>query len=199
MSFQSTVNMNGTVGGVSFSKTLSRTHNGQIGQSVSVAAAKTGTLTTRTDNDTGVATMTTGHGFATSDLLSVYWSGGMRRNMVATVAGDSVTIDGGQGDNLPIATTALTVMEEVVIDADVVGDLVNIIAFASDRRCCVQLMAGSTPELAMVLPANEPYIWALGGGSANPIAGDTITSIRVSHDDSAAAHTIDIGIGYASG
>jgi hypothetical protein len=82
-----------------------------------LVAAQTGTLSTRTDNDTGVATLTTGHGIVTSgDKVDVYWSGGVRYGMTATVATNDVTIDGGGGDNLPAQSTAVTVVTQVEIN-----------------------------------------------------------------------------------
>jgi hypothetical protein len=95
----------------STSRSLAATGNSAEVASPTLAAAKTGTLTTRTDNDTGTLTMTAGHGITTGQTLDVYWAGGQRRGMtVGTVATNSVPIDGGAGDNLPANTTAITAM-----------------------------------------------------------------------------------------
>lgn len=73
-----------------------------------LADARAGTLTTRTGDDTGAVTFGAGHGFVTGDLVDLKWAGGERREMSTTVAGIAVTLDGGTGDTLPVATTAVT-------------------------------------------------------------------------------------------
>jgi len=79
-----------------------------------IAAAVTadGTLTTRSDDDTGVLTMDDGmHGIATGDVVDVQWADGSRLAItVGTVAGTTVPIDGGRGDVLPAESTAVTVV-----------------------------------------------------------------------------------------
>src|SRR5689334_13440236 len=84
--------------------------DGKVARNPTVpAAVQGGTLTGRTDNDTGIVTMPAGHGFVTSDKVDIYWNVagvlGSRSGMTATVAGNAVTVDGGQGDNLPVLNT----------------------------------------------------------------------------------------------
>lgn len=92
----------------------------------------TGTLDTRTDDDTGVISLAT-HTFITSDTVEVYWNGNAnsRLGMTATVSADNVTVDGGAGDNLPVTTTVMTVFRQdqnilgipiANADGDAVGD-----------------------------------------------------------------------------
>ena len=72
-----------------------------------------GTLTTRTDANTGTLTMAAAHGIATADVVAINWSEGDRSNVpVGTVAGNSVPISSGSsfGDVLPLVTTAITAM-----------------------------------------------------------------------------------------
>jgi len=64
-------------------------------------------ITTRTDDNTGVATALTGHGIDSTDVVDVYWLGGFRLGMVATVDTNAVTIEGGSGDPLPLDNTAV--------------------------------------------------------------------------------------------
>lgn len=111
MSMKFTVNASG--GGKPFKNTV--TVNGSVQTMVEVdLTAKAGTLTGRTDNDTGVATMAAGHGIQSANVVDVYWAAGQRLGMTATVSGNSVTLDGGSGANLPATSTALTVMVQVV-------------------------------------------------------------------------------------
>ncbi len=69
-----------------------------------------GTLTTRTDADTGVITVAEDHGIEADDTTTIYWTDGRRDDMTVTDAGDTtITVDGGSGDDLPAATSALRV------------------------------------------------------------------------------------------
>ncbi len=77
---------------------------------ITLAAGKAGTLTTRTDANTGVATLSGGHGIISTQHVDVYWATGMRFDMTCTVSGNAVTIDGGTGDDLPTGTTPAVVV-----------------------------------------------------------------------------------------
>ena len=92
-----------------------------------MVAAKTGSLSTRTDDNTGVATLSTGHGILTNDVVDVYWDGGVRFGMLATVSGNAVSLDGGAGDNLPAQDTAVTVVKQTPIEVNFDGDTLKII------------------------------------------------------------------------
>jgi len=74
-----------------------------------------GTLSTRTDDDTGVVTLSSGHGLQVNDKVTVAWPaspGGIRSLMTVTdVTGDDVTIDLGTGDVLPAQAAAVTVIK----------------------------------------------------------------------------------------
>ncbi len=65
-----------------------------------------GSLSTRTDDDTGVVTVISdsndGHGITTASTVDVYWQSGQRIGMsVSAVTNKAVTVDGGDGDALP--------------------------------------------------------------------------------------------------
>ena len=81
---------------------------------LSPVAANQGDLTTRTDANTGTVTMDSGsHTIETGDTVNVYWAGGERKGMtVGTVSGTTVPIDGGSGDDLPVADTEVYVSPE---------------------------------------------------------------------------------------
>lgn len=71
-----------------------------------------GSLTTRTDDDTGVITVSGGaRGLTTSDTVDVYWSGGSCLGMSITgVTSTEITVDSGEGDVLPAESTAMYVV-----------------------------------------------------------------------------------------
>jgi hypothetical protein len=164
-------------------------------------AAKTGTLSTRTDDNTGTLTMDTGHGITTGATIDLYWSGGSRRGVtVGTVATNSVPIDLGSGDNLPIATTAITAMvviEETSGWAIAGNDIEGIIA-GCPKPYTIVFLDGSDAELFAIVETSSSgggYGWNSESGITNPLAGDTVAKIRKTHGDSTAARAVTLAVG----
>ena len=189
-----TENLSTSIGGVSIAGQISRTANGQIGEQVNLAAAKAGTLTTRTDNDTGVVTLSTGHGIITADVVDVYWPGGVHYGMTATVATNAVTVDGGLGDNLPLVNTAVTLCKQSVIDVDFVGDDTLIAAASGNRVCHLHFKQNdNTSILAIALAQSEFWEWHSAGAVANPFAGVSVGKIAVSNGDAVNACALAFG------
>jgi hypothetical protein len=175
-----------------------RTGSGPIGLSEDLAAAKTGSLTTRTDNTDGELTMAAGHGITTAAVIDLYWTGGNRYGVVVgTVATNAVPISGGSGDNLPTAATAITAVVQKAINILIDGDETKIIGMALETidktlRTAghVQFRDASNAEIAAIdLVANVPQIWDIEGGSANPFTGNLITNLRASQGGSAAGES----------
>ncbi len=200
----STLTGSTTIGGVSITGQIVRTATGQISQSLdgdsALAAGKAGTLTTRTDNDTGVATVSTGHGIITADKVDVYWEDGIRYGMDATVAVNAVTIDGGAGDNLPILTTALVVCKQTIVDTDFDGATVEQIIAAGSTRCHLHFQqGGGTSIFAVEIPSSrEFWEWHTGSPVTNPFGTDVIGKVCVSNGDSSTVCTLKIGVLYDS-
>ena len=189
-----------SIGGVSISGRTDRTGEGQIGQEVTLPAGKAGTLTTRTDDNTGVATLATGHGIVTSDKVDVFWADGVRYGMTANVTGDAVTVDGGDGDALPVATTPLVVTKEVEINADFDGDDALIVAAMSTKRAHLQFVAADNSILFAIelANANEPWTWISDQGIANPLTGDAVDRIVASNGDAGGVGTLTFACLYDS-
>lgn len=187
-------------GGMSVSKSYSITADSIASYEVTLPVGKTGELTTRTDDNTGVATMDSGHGLATSDVVDVYWSGGVRYGMTATVAGDAVTLDGGAGDVLPATSTDVVVTEQVVINANIDGDEVEFIAVSLEYTDPSSTAVGhadfqesdDTQVAHLDLTANQPYIVNVNGGATNPFTGDPIAQIKASNGSSSEAATFKV-------
>jgi hypothetical protein len=195
---QATVTIYLSVGGISVNGAVRRTASGQISHQVSLAAGKAGSLTTRTDNDTGVVTLGEGHGILTNDQLSVCWAGGARLRMIATVAGNLLTIDGGTGDNLPAQNTAVVVQKLTSIDTDFDGDLLEIIAACCTTQGIVGFYDAANVLLAAIdLAEGEPWFWASDSGIANPLAGNPVAYALVGNGDDAAG-TFSLGALYNS-
>lgn len=165
-----------------------------LAQNAVVPAAKTGSLTTRTDNTTGTITGATGHGIATSDLIDVYWTGGSRSAVVVgTVATNSIPISGGAGDNLPIATTPLTLMKRTQLTTPFAAAKLRLIAVRCPVRAIISIEDGSGVLLLIKLAAGQVYEWDAGSLDTNPISG-TATKTNISHESSSAQQTIPLAL-----
>jgi len=180
---QATLKENVTVGGVSVESEIVRTSGSQQSDDPTLTEAKAGSLTTRTDNDTGVVTLGTGHGIITSDKVSVFWQGGKRYGMTATVSGNLVTVDLGAGDVLPAQATAVTLVKQVPRDFYFNGDVVVMLAVGSKRRVHLDFQTGASASVFQVeVPAGEGYSFVLGRGT-NPFAGQIVAKILWSNGD----------------
>jgi hypothetical protein len=187
--------------GKTYAQNRTLTAEGVVSKRPSKAAAKTGALTTRTDNDTGTLTMDAGHGITTGAKLDMYWANadgtrGVRRNVtVGTVAVNSVPIDLGSGDNLPIAPTAITAMVPTASDFRFDGDEL-VALMASCAEPCVIVLTGDddVEDLAIVMPyGGMSYIWDKQSGITNPVAGDVITKAWITHGSSVGIKDVQIG------
>jgi hypothetical protein len=171
----------------SISQLLSAVYASKESAQPTIPAAKAGSLTTRTDDDTGELTMASGHGITTGQVLDLFWSGGSRRGMtVGTVATNQVPIDGGSGDVLPTAATAITAMVPVEVVFTVDGDDVGQLVLYSPRPGYIVFIDDVAAEIA----ASVTQFTAAGGkvpfsaaGGTNPLAGEITTLAKFSHDD----------------
>jgi hypothetical protein len=171
--------------------------------SASVAAAKPGTVTTRTDEDTGVLTMTAGHGFVTGDYIDVFWSGGSRRHMAATVTLNAVTIDGGEGDALPATTTVIGAMVPVELAFTVDGEDCYAITVSTPVPGWIVFVDDSDLDIdegayQFTTTGGGANVWAFGQGAENPLAGQTTSLVKFSHGDTTAARTMKVAALYGT-
>lgn len=175
-------------------------HERKAASSNALPAAKAGSLTTRTDADTGVVTLSTGHGITTGMKVDVYFPAGVRYHMTATVATNAVTVDGGFGTDLPLEDTAVYLAEQVVINTDFDADAVTLMAISATRRTHIEFRDDSDATIAdsgIDIAAGGMWDWAAGGG-AIPTAGNIVGSICVSCGESAGASDLGIGILYTA-
>jgi hypothetical protein len=180
-----------------------RTNSGSIALEDTLNAAKTGQLTTRTDNTDGELTMATSHGITTAAVIDLYWTGGVRYGVVVgTVATNAVPISGGAGDNLPTNMTAITAVVQKSINLAIDGDETDILAVVLETtnkslRTAghVQFRDASNDEIAEIdLVTNVPQVWDIAGGSANPFAGDPITNLKATQANVTTTETYTLKI-----
>jgi len=153
----------------------------------------------KTDADTGVATMSAGHGL-TNGTYDAYWSGGCRFGLTGTFAGDDLTLDGGAGDDFPASSTAMVVCKQVEINTAIDGDNVQIFA------CCAEYASTSEDSPVHVdfqdsgsasihdidLVANEPSTWWADSGVTNPFTGNPIVDCFASNGSTENVATLKI-------
>ncbi len=162
---------------------------------------KVAQLTTRTDNDTGVIT-STAHGLSASDFVSFFWtnpdgSEGCRMNMDITgVTTDTLTVDLGQGDNLPANLTngvvGLVASRVVAWDGTANG-MIGFSASLGNRRGSVTAQAVGTliglagTDLIKHLKTQSPgYTWLSGVDGAFAFTGNILMVTAALGDTQAA-------------
>jgi hypothetical protein len=190
MAINSVIRVSATVAGISVGASITKSEEAGFQLIENVPAANPGTLTTRTDDDTGVITKTLAtHNITTGEIVDVYWSGGARYGMTAgTIATSAavIPIDGGAGDNLPLGTTpAVTVAHRTVYDSSsFTGTDAQMLAAACDdsQRAHIRLMSSTSESLSIKIAAGEAFLWWANNGFANPITGDTIDSIEITQE-----------------
>lgn len=184
-----------TIGGIDFGpSSIVRDADNAANSQRDLDVGAAGELTTRTDDNTGVATLVEGHGLQSLDVVDVYWDGGCRYGMTATVAGNAVTVDGGAGDSLPTTATDLVVCKQTVIDCpDIVGNNVQMVGAKCAGRAHIDIRWASGSILAIDLAAGESWSWAVGTGPDNPLADKTLVELRVSLGDAVNAATLFFG------
>ena len=190
--------------GGSISRTTPRSADGGGIKEIAVPKGYAGTLSTRTDNETGTLTLAGGHGITTAQVIDLYWSGGSRQAItVGTVSVNSVPIgadDSGVGDNLPIATTAIVASPRVAFNADIDGDSLAALSMqmaytnpAIDAESNLLLEDAANDDIAQVdFEANVPKLYDIEGGDSNPFTGDPITHGIISNGSSSADATLKI-------
>lgn len=191
----------GTIGGATgtFTETINVSGDSIERASPSIPAAKTGTLTVRTDADTGSLTMAASHGITTGQKLDVFWATGSRRNMtVGTVATNVVPIDGGSGDDLPDAATSITAMVPVEVVMSLDGDTALGIMVSSPVKGYIVFVDDAPADISAatyeIEADDQGKCWVDGNGVTNPLAGATVTKVKFSHKDSTAAQTMKAAV-----
>ena len=165
----------------------------------SVAAAKTGVLTTRTDANTGSLTMDTGHGITTGARIDIHWldvtTGAAKvqyKVTVGTVATNVVPIDSGVGDDLPTAAYAITAC--VATEIDYFFEETNLVvlacgASAGRGKIVLEKADGTVVFNKTIGVGGAGYTWTLASGATNPVT-DTVAKAFLTNGESSTANVI---------
>jgi len=204
MSVNMSVSETYSVGGVSFPTNKSIVNDAAIVQAPSLPAAESAELTVRTNDTEGSLTVAGGStNVQTGNRIDLYWveNGVLKAARGATagaVAGDVVPFTGLTGDVLPVATTTVTVAISVEADLGaLLGDNVNGILFQCPARATFVVAGGDDVEdFSKVLDAGVAYAWFEGVGEDNPITGDTIAKVFISHADESGSQIVKSAFAY---
>ena len=164
-----------------------------------------GTLSTRTDDDTGVITAA-GHALQVGDKVNVYWSGGRRYGMtVSAVAGNDVTVgtgagEVGSGDVFPAQSTAVVITKQVQINSQIDGDAIQIIGIMaqsadpnSTTKVNVDMQDSGNASIEVLdLTANQPVITDVAGGATNIYTGNVIEKTLAANGSSTETITLKL-------
>lgn len=191
-----------SIGSINQSKI--RTGDDLIDLQVTLPAGKSGTLTTRTDDNTGIVTVASGHGITDSDTVDVYWAAGRRYGVDVTATdATTISIDLGAGDNLPTASTAVVIVKQVVVNKAIDGDNVEIIGLLAELAASTGFgvritffdavsAGGSAVGNGIDLDPNSPFVLDIEGGATNLLTGSPILSFVASNGDGSNACTLKI-------
>ena len=168
------------------------------GFEIDLPAGLAGELTTRTDNDTGIVTVASGHGVTTSHLVDIYDENGVliRKDLTVTgTTGTTISIDGGSGSNLPALNADVVVARQVPANTPIDNDNCQFFGIALETPVSGTEPNGrvifeesdDTDVAELTLEANVPLASNIAGGQANPIEGEPIAKCRASNGNTTAA------------
>jgi len=175
-----------------------------------LVAAQTGTMTNKTDGDTGDITLSTGHGITTGMICDVYFPAGVHYGGEATVSTNVITIEGGTGVDLPANAVACTVVQQTEINVNFDGDDMLMIAVvyrntedtAGKSHADFQDTGDNTIEALDLLHetvsgglTRGSNLLNISGGDTNTFTGERITHCAASHDSTIAAY-LYVYLGY---
>jgi hypothetical protein len=196
---QASINVVASILGQTVPITLNLSSDGAGQWSPSLGAGNTATSFTQTDTSDGQAVLAAGNGLVTNDKVDVFWQGGRRYGMTATVADDGVTVTlaGGAGADLPATGTAVAVAKRSVINANFnAAEASVLLVTASTRTSVVFADASGNVLLALDLKPGQCCLWWAGSGFACPIAAGTVAAIWVANGDGQNAGNLAISVMY---
>jgi len=169
---------------------------------------KAGTVTLRTDNNTGELTLAGGHGILTGDVVNIHWRIGttnycQRKVTVGAVAGNVVPIDAGMGDDLPPLTTAIVCCkqrsEKVTVNSSglqILGLLAkDLIGVAVEGVQLGFTTGAGTVAYAPLLSLDDLVQSDVAAGEANPLGGTDIATLTMTNGSATLPIDVSILIG----
>jgi len=185
--------------GLAMNLDVSRTQEGQISQDPILHKGFVGSLTTRTDDDTGVVTVAS-HDILDTDYVDIYWDGGVAYGGDVTAkTGTTIDVDLLSGDNLPDVSTAVIISKRTQIAIAFDGDDLAMIAAYSASRGHIVFETSVPADIHNVeLLAGDAWYWVSGMGWTNDLAGDPVAFVQATTADTDDDTQLLIGVLYSS-
>lgn len=187
-------------GGTSITSLQTVTADASDNREITLAVAKTGNITTRTDDNTGTLTMDPGHGFTDGQVIDIYWDGGVQYNaVIGTVSVNSVPFDSGVGDNLPADESEITAQVVTSVAVPIDGDEAELVAIKAEYTSPTSTAkahatfseSDNTVVRAVKLDANISDV-KTGSAATSAYTGDPIAKVLVSNGSATETCTIKL-------
>ncbi len=183
-----------TIAGVIFRESTTLTGEVPIAAVTTPDVAQSGTLTTRTDANTGEITMSdVDHTIITGQRVDLYWSGGCRRGVtVGTVVTTAVPVDLGAGDDLPTTSTVIRVATPIKRHFAMIGNnLVGLFAQCTKEYQVSIVSSDSTTEVHFI-HGKAGVIEHYYKQDTNPLSGDSPVFVWMSHGETASTPDVKV-------
>jgi hypothetical protein len=194
---QALINRSISVNGQTFTEGVEVDYDNSVDSVVDLEAAKEGSITVRTDANTGTLVLAADHGVITADKICIFWDDdedtlaekGARSNVtVGTVAGTTVPIDLGDGDDLPPVGTPVRVMvlhSETYNVTDPEIDPVFIVGTCTTRGFIIFAQTDGTPIVTAEIDGENggSYVWTEESGAASPFGTSDVAKVLTAHGD----------------
>lgn len=189
MAVTAKVSMQTILGGMVISSIVEKSDELEQAFRTTMDAGIAGTLSTRTDVDTGVLTVETGHGITDADTVSVFFDDGSRYGMtVSSTTATTISVDLGTGDDFPAEASEIVVSVEAEHDIPITGDNLIVLAIGCSNRSSIEFLSAAPASLLRYdMVAKEGRNWVKGMDVTNPLAGDTVASILLANGGTTAA------------
>lgn len=186
MSIQGAITQQASLDGVTATVQSNPAGNTAIHSSPAPTVAQNATLTTRTDGTHGVLTFASPHGYAGTETLGIFWTGGSCRGCTITASTSlTVTFTVGAGTALPLATTAVTVgVAQTLSTFTPIGANIQQMIITADRHVLVEMFDSGPTSRFLLEPAGPaaPYAWPRYVGDSQPFT-QQIASMNVYNAD----------------
>jgi hypothetical protein len=199
--FDVTISKQFSAAGKSFShsQTISAPHVEAVEETIAVA--QDASLTTRTSNTAGTLTMVnSSHGITTASHIDLYWldADGVtwhfaHNALVGSVSGTSVPFSGAGGENMPAADSDIIAALVNTFSIDITGNNVAALLMGTDFAACqIVLIDSGGPTNLIIAPIQPNACYEYCGEFTNPLAGDTVDTVHMSHADINAVHSVRV-------
>lgn len=189
------------IGTININQRVTRTGEQEATWEVVLPIASAGTLTTRTLDTSGVATLPTGHGIVMGDTIDVYFAGGVAYGATVDAAdATTVTFSGASGTILPAQDDPVTVGKVTTINTALDGDEIHLAAISYEGgnssttgQCHLDMQdAGTLSIYTDTFNVNQPKVYDIDGGDTNPFVGNPIATSLCSSGVDGVAVTVKI-------